>query len=208
MTATVIASVAPTRQGEAPASAVTDCGPGPIGGPVAWRSRNLRGEDFIELLNSADIDEIERAVAHTHLRSLHLLEINRESFPLLGLAGKMARLRRQLIHGRGFGYLRGLPVDRYDRETLTRIYWGLSRHIGAPVPQNRNAHMIGHVIDIGTQENDYNKRITQTSAELQFHSDPCDVVGLLCIRTAMKGGESMIVSGVAVHDELMLCRQR
>jgi Taurine catabolism dioxygenase TauD, TfdA family len=85
---------------------------------------------------------------------------------------------------------------------LTRIYWGLSRHIGDPVAQNRNGHLLGHVIDVGTSVNDYNKRLTQTSAELQFHSDACDVVGLVCINTAMEGGESALVSATAVHDEM------
>lgn len=175
--------------------------PGPIGGPAAWRSGDLAEDDFIHSLGADDVAEIERAVEHS--RRLGILAIDREAFSLPGLAPKLARLRRDITDGRGFGYLRGLPSDTYDRETLTRIYWGLSRHIGDPVPQNRNGHMIGHVIDIGTRENDFNKRITQTAAELQFHSDGCDVVGLLCIRTARTGGESMIVSAVAVHDAIL-----
>jgi len=182
-----------------------DRAPGPVKGRAAWRSSDFTSEaDFVQKLSSTDIEEIEEAVERT--RSLDIHEITKSAFELQNLADKIAMLRDEIIDGRGFAYLRGLPVDRYDRETLMRIYWGLSRHIGDPVPQNRNAHMIGHVIDIGTHENDYNKRITQTAAELQFHADTCDVVGLFCLHKAMTGGESMIVSGAAVHDEILARR--
>ncbi|WP_164107864.1 TauD/TfdA family dioxygenase, partial [Serratia marcescens] len=63
-----------------------------------------------------------------------------------------------------------------------------------------------HVIDIGTSVADVDKRITQTNAELSFHVDSCDVVALLCLATSLSGGESAIVSGVAVHDEMMRTR--
>jgi hypothetical protein len=187
-----------------PAASQPDFAPGPIGGPAAWRSADFTSDtDFVRMLTGAEILEIERAAEQTRSRSIGILDITRDDFPLPRLAAKVAALRDDIVAGRGFGYLRGLPVERYDRETLARIYWGLSRHLGDPVPQNRNAHMIGHVIDIGTQENDLNKRITQTAAELQFHSDACDVVGLVCLRTAETGGESMIVSGTAIHDEIL-----
>jgi hypothetical protein len=71
------------------------------------------------------------------------------------------------------------------------------------VTQNRNGHLVGHVIDVGDAVEDHNKRITQTSAELCFHTDSCDVVTLLCVNRALTGGESMIVSGISVHDELL-----
>lgn len=39
-----------------------------------------------------------------------------------------------------------------------------------------------------------------------MHMDPVDVVGLLCIRKAKRGGESRIVSAMAVHDEILRTR--
>ena len=80
-------------------------------------------------------------------------------------------MRAQIRSGLGFGYIKGLPVERYDRETLLRLYWGLSRHIGDPITQNRTGHLVGHVIDVGDgTEQDANKRLTQTNAELCFHT--------------------------------------
>jgi len=112
-------------------------------------------------------------------------------------------MRATIKDGIGFSYVRGIPVEQYDRDTQLRAYWGISRHIGDPVPPNRNGHLIGHVIDVGDTMNDYSKRLAQSAFELAFHSDSCDVVGLLCVRPAMRGGLSAIVSGLAVHDEML-----
>ncbi|HYI84883.1 MAG TPA: TauD/TfdA family dioxygenase, partial [Acetobacteraceae bacterium] len=43
----------------------------------------------------------------------------------------------------------------------------------------------------------------QTNRALEYHTDSCDVVGLLCLRTSKSGGESCIVSSVTLHDEML-----
>lgn len=176
----------------------------PIGGTFAWTVPEiLQRDDWICRLDVSDVAEIEEATRHTRACGLQIQQIGRDDFPLGRLTTRLGALRAQIRSGLGFGYIKGLPVGRYDRETLIRIYWGLSRHIGDPVAQNRNGHLVGHVIDVGDTVQDHNKRITQTSAELCFHTDSCDVVALLCINRAESGGESMIVSGTSVHDALM-----
>ncbi|SJZ58010.1 Taurine catabolism dioxygenase TauD, TfdA family [Enhydrobacter aerosaccus] len=186
--------------------------PGPIGGRLAWKSADLAADpSWIHRLTGQEVAELEAAAAHSKTVVDNVLDLRKEHFPLPTLATKIKALRTDIMDRFGFGYLRGLPVHKYDRDTVMRIYWGLASHIGDVVPQNRNGHMIGHVIDIGTKVDDYNKRLTQTSAGLSFHSDSCDVVGLVCLHTAMTGGESALVSGIAVHDEMMrrapdLCR--
>lgn len=181
--------------------------PGPVGGPMAWRAADLaQDQRWIHRLTEEEVAELEAAAERSRSDGLEILQIRKENFPLPLLANKIAALRADLLTNYGFGYMRGLPVQRYDRETLTRIYFGLSRHIGDPVPQNRNGHMLGHVIDIGTDVNDYSKRITQTAVDLGFHSDGCDVVGLVCIHTAKSGGASAIVSAISVHDEMLRLR--
>jgi hypothetical protein len=176
----------------------------PIGGSFAWTvPQVMERDDWICRLGEADVAEIDEAVRLTRTRGLAIQEIGRDDFPLGRLTMRLGALRAQIRSGLGFGYIKGLPVERYDRETLIRIYWGLCRHVGDPVTQNRNGHLVGHVIDVGDTVDDHNKRITQTSAELCFHTDSCDVVTLLCLNRALTGGESMIVSGISVHDELL-----
>lgn len=176
----------------------------PIGGSFAWTVPEvMRREDWICRLDADAITEIEAALDATRKRGLQIQEIGRDDFALDRLTTRLGALRAQIRSGLGFGYIKGLPVERYDRETLMRIYWGLCRHIGDPVTQNRNGHLVGHVIDVGDAVADANKRITQTNAELCFHADSCDVVSLLCINRAERGGESMIVGAVSVHDAMM-----
>ena len=43
------------------------------------------------------------------------------------------------------------------------------------------AKTIESCADVGDTEQDHNRRLTQSTAELCFHTDSCDVVGLLCI---------------------------
>jgi Taurine catabolism dioxygenase TauD, TfdA family len=176
----------------------------PIGGSFAWTVPEVMSRsDWICRLDAEDLIEVDSAVRSTREKGLAIQEIERDDFLLPRLTTRLGALRAQIRSGLGFGYIKGLPVERYDREALIRIYWGLCRHIGDPVTQNRNGHLVGHVIDLGDAVADHDKRITQTNAELCFHADSCDVVGLLCINRAQSGGESMIVSGVSVHDELM-----
>ncbi|MBK9609379.1 MAG: TauD/TfdA family dioxygenase [Betaproteobacteria bacterium] len=42
--------------------------------------------------------------------------------------------------------------------------------------------------------------------ELEFHVDPTDAFGLLCIRKAKYGGESRLVSATSIHNEMLKSR--
>jgi alpha-ketoglutarate-dependent taurine dioxygenase len=45
-------------------------------------------------------------------------------------------------------------------------------------------------------------RIYQTRERQTFHTDSCDIVGLLCLREARHGGDSLLVSALTVFNEL------
>ena len=50
---------------------------------------------------------------------------------------------------------------------------------------------------------DPSSRIYQTSKRQTFHTDSADVVGLLCIRDARKGGKSLLVSVLSIYNEML-----
>jgi hypothetical protein len=106
----------------------------------------------------------------------------------------------QLLGGRGFGLVRGIPVDR-DPE---RVALGLAVQIGRIVPQDDEP--LVHVRDRGADPRLFTTRSYQHSAPLSYHADPTDVVALLCVRPAMVGGLSTVVSSVAVHNEVVRTR--
>ena len=46
-------------------------------------------------------------------------------------------------------------------------------------------------------------RVYETNAYLPYHTDPSDVVGLLCLRKAKTGGLSSLVSAASVYNEIV-----
>ena len=61
---------------------------------------------------SFDVAELDAALAAVEARRLDLLQVDRESFALPTLGRKLAAMREELLHGRGFALVRGLPVER------------------------------------------------------------------------------------------------
>jgi len=63
--------------------------------------------------------------------------------------------------------------------------------------------VLGHVANLGKDYADPTTRGYQTKAELRFHTDGGDIVGLLCIRPGRSGGLSRVVSSTAVWNEIV-----
>src|SRR5262249_13100233 len=146
-----------------------------------------------------DIAELERA-AEPHVAAKLPSPPTTETFPLPKLAPRLASLRDELLHGRGFFLVRGLPIRSYSRVEAAAIFLGFGLHIGHPRSQNAKGHVLGHVFDLGLSGADPAVRIYQTHQRQTFHTDSSDVVGLLCLNEAKHGGDSMLVSALAIHD--------
>ena len=181
--------------------------PARIEGADAWYGPALAAQGgWIEPLSPAECEELATAAApwlarvQTDPRALNCLAP--EDFPLPTLAPRAERLRRELLHGRGFVLLRGLPVHRWGARLSAVAFYGLGVHIGRPRTQNAQGHLLGHVRDLGLRSDDPNVRIYQTHERQTFHTDSADIVGLLCLQTAKSGGLSALVSSVTIYNEL------
>ena len=175
--------------------------PREITGPSAWYGREMRKTDaWIFRLTRSDIAEIDAAVAAS--RALPIASIGRREFPLPALGPRLDALLDELNDGRGYTLVRGLPMARYDTETAARAYWGLGRYLGEPRSQNAQGDLLGHIIDVKRSASDANARLYQTSETMNYHPDSVDVVGLLCLRKALSGGASTVVSSVTVYNEM------
>jgi hypothetical protein len=122
------------------------------------------------------------------------------------LAQRLSRVLAELLDGRGFVLMRGLPVERYSREQTAIAYMGIGAYFGRPRSQNAKGHLLGHVKDLGVDVTDPNVRYYQTRRKLEYHTDSVDVVGLLCLKTAKSGGESFIASSATCYNELLARR--
>ena len=175
----------------------------PIDNPSAWKGSVLDYRaDGLRQLSGDEIDEIDTALAHLkRLGEVDFPAITVEKFPLPRFGAFLRDLGRVLRTGRGFLLLRGLPRERYSVDDLAKIYFGFGAYIGRPLPQSWHGELLGHVLDISDLETGvrgYNKGGSQ-----RFHTDSCDVIGLMCVRAAISGGASRIASALAVHNEIL-----
>jgi len=181
--------------------------PACLTGAAAWRGQDvLAAGDWLQRLDEAELAELEAATgpwlarAEQDSAALNLLDIPGFALPTLG--PRLAALRAELQRGRGFVLLRGLPVARWGRRFSAVAFYGLGAHLGRPRPQNAQGHLLGHVRDMGLRADDPAVRIYQTHERQSFHTDSCDIVGLLCLQTARSGGESALVSSVTLYNHL------
>ena len=63
--------------------------------------------------------------------------------------------------------------------------------------------MLGHVRDLGRPRTGPDVRLYATTQRQDFHTDGADVIGLLCLQRAKRGGESRIASAAAVYNEIL-----
>jgi hypothetical protein len=133
-------------------------------------------------------------------------EVTREGFRLPTLAPVLRRVRDELMHGRGFALIQGVPVEGLSERQCETAALGLAAHVGGIVPQGPEGAPVMHVRDTGADPSHARTKSYQHSGRLGYHSDPTDVVALLCVRPAKSGGLSAVVSSVAVHNEVVRTR--
>lgn len=177
---------------------------GPLSGPAAWYGPDTsRRRDWVHVLSADDIGELDAAIKH-HLESgLGMDRITPATFSLPRLAAKLKRILDEMLHGRGFAVVRGFPVERYTTEQAAIGFLGLGSHFGSFRSQNAKGHLLGHVKDLGLDIKAAGTRFYQTNRQLDYHTDSCDIVGLLCLKTAKSGGASRIVSSVTLYNEIL-----
>ena len=177
----------------------------PVTGPSVWTGPEMaRRDDWLVHLDDDDVAELEAALAHARSRGIGIPQLTRKDFPLPRLASKLAGVLRELEQGRGFALIRGLDAERYSKADTALIYWGVGAHFGPAFAQNAQGEMLGHVRDLGADwRSDMKARGYQTRLRLPFHNDSTDLVGLLCLRRAKSGGDSLIVSSTAVHNTVL-----
>jgi hypothetical protein len=175
----------------------------PVVDPAGWTPELLGPvSDWAYQLTEDDSDELNAAVDEFRKLGLRLPKVNRHNFPLKKLEHVLADIRKELMDGRGIVMVQNFPVDRLDREGIAIAYMGFGSYLGDKMIQNRFGHVLGHVKDIGETYGSTG-RSYNTSAQVRFHSDACDYVGLLCLHPAKKGGTSRVASSVTLYNKML-----
>jgi hypothetical protein len=182
---------------------------GPVRGPSAWKPSDFEADDsWCHRLAPAQVEavlEAARLWAGRDFASLSPGEVRER----LAALQPTARAITDRLAGSGFALIRGVPVDRLARQDIALIYWAIGMLFGTGLSQNAGADFLCPVTDMGVDFGysgsaaQRNVRGYQSRADLNYHCDPTDVVALLCVRQAMSGGASTIVSTPAIFNEIL-----
>jgi hypothetical protein len=191
----------------------------PLTGPSVWTGDEIKNSRrWIRDLTPAHVGALDAALKA--VKDKNWFEVTRANFPLKGFEELFADIAEELENGSGIMKLRGFPVERYGEDDLRRMYFGIGSHLGTPVFQNRTGELMRAIRDEGAhvgrtygQTKDAKGSTflssyarTLTNGGLRFHTDRTDVVGLLCVRQAMKGGISTLASTPAIHNAILAKR--
>jgi len=177
----------------------------PIASPALWRGDELQPhpEKWLRALAGEEIAELRAAALALQRAGKPLAQLTASDFAPRALVPLLSEVRARLERGLGFVLLRGVPVRELGKETSALAYYWLGLQLGTPVSQNVDGDLLGHVRDTGASPRDHDVRLYKTRAELAFHTDGADVIGLLCLRSGRSGGESRIASSVYVFNEIV-----
>ncbi len=182
----------------------------PITSPSAWARADVRTEDWRVALSRECLDEIRRVVDELRAYPLPTIVLSPADFAMPACHAAMARVRDILAHGVRFAIVDRLPMAEIDADEATAVYWLLSGMIARPVAQKLDGTLIYDVLDTGQQAlPGSGVRPDKTNTEIRFHNDnayndtPPEHVGLLCLRAALSGGHSRVISFHTAHNLLL-----
>jgi hypothetical protein len=180
----------------------------PVTDRTAWKGEDLatRPHEWSYRLTESDVREIDAALAAAKATGKSVAQLAREDFPLGALSASLARIATEVDAGRGFFLIRGLPIERYARQDAEFLLAGIGAQFGRSITQNAFGDIIGHVRDTGARLGQKDVRGYDTTSELRFHNDECDLITLLCLKPARSGGLSSIVSSAQVFNQLLATR--
>ena len=167
----------------------------------AWCSSERDRDSFIIRLQQRQLDAFDRALQTVKLKITDAEAITRDDFDLSEIESDVAAWREEVMDGSGMLILSGFPLDRYDKDDLGMIHFGLGTHFGEAMSQSVMGDRLGHVINVGGK--DPKERAYRNSTELDMHTDACDVVAIMCLQKAQSGGYSGYVSAVSIYNEIL-----
>jgi hypothetical protein len=186
-------------------------------GVCVWRGAEMsNNRRWIKEFPAEVLEQIDAAVHQ--VKGVDWKRVDRHNFPLPGAEPFFDDVREELENGSGMVSLRGLDVGRYDQEQLRRIWYALGSHLGTPMFQNYRgevmreikdegagvgAKLYGATVDASGKQFLSSGARTLSPGQLRFHTDRCDVVGLLCVRQASEGGVSKLASSATVYNEML-----
>ncbi|BBM82006.1 TauD/TfdA family dioxygenase [Candidatus Uabimicrobium amorphum] len=173
-----------------------------ITGPCVWYAEDLQQSSTWQFtLSSEELQEIDTAI-HQVDNLENWQQLTPQNFSLPQTAKKLQHIQKFIEEDAGLALLKGFPREKYNVQQITAIFWVLAQHIGHPISQSADDDKIFSVRDAGFPVGHPKSRGPNTKNKLSFHTDRCDVISFFCVEKAKEGGENLIVSSPAIHNEI------
>ena len=169
--------------------------------PGAWRASENNRDTFTVKLSDRHLQALDQALKVAKQGCADAEAITQDDFPLSAISADVAAWREQVMDGYGIIILSGFPLDKYSKEELGMIHFGLGTYFGTAMSQSVMGDRLGHVVNVGGK--DPKERAYRNSTELDMHTDACDVVAMMCLQAAIEGGFSGYVSAIAIYNEVL-----
>ncbi|RMI98432.1 hypothetical protein CDV36_016126 [Fusarium kuroshium] len=116
--------------------------------PMTWTGAQFtQPSDYVYTLSNSDLQETENALWYFKALGLDGDLISRDNFPLPKLGLQLNKICRDVHHGKGFGLIRGLDVQKYSTEDMTLLYLGIQSYIAnRHGRQDRKGNMLVHIV--------------------------------------------------------------
>ncbi len=178
---------------------------GKIDIPSAWLGAEMKAkpERWLISLTAGEIAELEHAARYRILVEAKRSPTSRRTvFRFRASVRIWNSSRTTLLVGQGFEVIRGLPVEKYSQAFAATIFCGVGAHLGARGPRMPRAIFSAMSVTSAPTRRIRTRGSIRRRKRQTFHTDSSDVVGLLCIREAMEGGDSLLVSTSTIYNEM------
>ncbi|MBX2838967.1 MAG: TauD/TfdA family dioxygenase [Gammaproteobacteria bacterium] len=167
----------------------------------AWKAQELGSKSTVTYtLSDNALRVLDGALRHVQKLDLAVEEITQDHFPVSAILQEINEWEKEIQEGRGLLLLKGINTSRYSKEECAILFWGISTYLGEAQSQSPMGDKLGHVINIGGK--DHRERAYRNSLELALHTDASDIVGMMCLVPAEKGGLSGYASGPAIFNHI------
>ena len=172
----------------------------------AWNAQTLSASPAWRMtVEDKTIHGFRKAIASLDLDDDFFERYAHGDVEFIGLQQLAGHILQELQQGSGIVWLQGFPAADFTVAQMKFFYLA----VGAAMGQTMGNY--GRLYDVRDYGGSYKTEripVSQTRAATGFHTDSSarnimpDIVALLCVQPARTGGESLVVSGATVHEEL------
>jgi len=171
--------------------------------PKPWRAEDLRDDtQWVRPLSDTERQGLLKGLASFRASGVALDQATGSDFLFEHVEDLVKDVHAQLRQQFGLMVLKRFPVEGLSEADVKALYWGLTNYLGVLRPQGKNSALMNHVKNVGGVYRAAGGRGYNTNAELDFHVDFSDYVGLLCIQDAKSGGISRICSSRRIVEDM------